>query len=199
MAYPRYSMGDLQEMTRQQGALRQADRLIILTGLPAAGKTTVAFFLGDLGFSRLDVAVLLQEEMKLHGWPISRPRVGPEFVATFGHERVFELVRDALRDASGPVVVDSVRLASTCLELRETYSHAHIWHVSSTESARQLRLRRRVEMIYESDEARQAAAISSYSAYDAEDTEIRRVANVQLLNIGDVDDLRFAVTRLLCE
>lgn len=176
---------------------RADEALVVLTGLPAAGKTTVAHFLQEAGFLRIDVAALLQEEMKVLGWPVSRPRVGPKFVSRVGEARIFDLISQSLVGRSSPTVVDSVRLATTCRALREAYPRARIWHIVSSESERTQRLHRRVEMIYQSDKARQAEALDAYSAYDSEEEAIRLLADVVIDNVVSVEGLRDIVSALV--
>lgn len=161
-------------------------RLIVLTGLPGAGKTSVAQALKHAeDIVVIDVADLMLKEL---GAYMPRPMIGPTFLARYPQGRIFEIIRRRLEGNEAITVLDSIRLYSTCQQLLGWHSRVEIWNIQAPVELRMRYLTRRLEELG-IEGADRTAALSDYETYNDQDDQIRELSDLCMTNDSGLETL----------
>jgi dephospho-CoA kinase len=163
---------------------------IAVVGRPAAGKTTVAGIVSRVsGLRRISVGALLLNVLKAEGVTIAtQADIGPTYLSRHTARDLDIVIADAVRDAGEPAIVDAVRLFDTAERMKRR--GVKIWFVDAPEAERVSRLRDRVTA---EDLSEVRRVLRQYEMFNAEQDAIRQIADVVLLNDGELADLERAV------
>jgi dephospho-CoA kinase len=160
--------------------------ILVVSGLPAAGKTTFACQLEHLGIERIDVGQVLASWLS-HDLP--RAEIGPAFVRKFGREKISVALLKSIEERRHAVTLDAVRLAVTCQALQDFAGRdVRTVFIDAPEDLRRARLARRYENAGQSAER----LMELQSMYDADILKVRALANAIVDNSRGVDDLKVA-------
>jgi hypothetical protein len=162
-------------------------RLIVLTGLPGAGKSSVAHALKDAeDVIVIDVASLMLKELDAH---LPRPKIGPTFLARYLQGHIFEVIRRELEgNEDNHIVLDSIRLTATCQQLLEWHSRVEIWNIQAPVELRMRYLTLRLDELGIVG-ADRTAALSDYETYNDHDDKIRQLSDLSVMNDSDLETL----------
>lgn len=159
--------------------------LIILAGLRAAGKTTVASILQHaFGFRVLNVGDALRDHLLQNGidCPSERLSIGPAFLSRYHTSQIFEIARSHII-GHHTAVLDGVRFATTCNQFRVHYPESRVWFVEADPAVRQARLR--------------PAPLTNAPDYQDQQVLVREMANTIISNNRSLADLAHVVRRRL--
>ena len=123
-----------------------ARRIILITGMPGSGKTTLTSFAGEKGYYIVtmgDVIRDLAEEMGLEPTQENLGHVAREIRREEGPEAVARECAYKLRDMEGKLVVDGIRSLEEVEAFKETLDDAVLIAVHASPRTRFLRLRDR--------------------------------------------------------
>lgn len=166
---------------------------LVLVGGPGAGKTSVAgLVVSRTGRSVLDMAEVLRGALSEPAGRVSRAAVGPRFIATRGVDGIARAIFSL--NPPEDVVIDAIRFARTCDQLRAWRADTEVWFVEASLEERRERVRGRLHSLSREDRARQ---LREYFRYEAELPALRDAADRILTNAAGPASLEAQVLRAL--
>ncbi len=163
-------------------------RIILLSGTPASGKTTVAKYLErEHGASLIDVGNVLYDHIKSKELLCNtRGSIGPNFLNHYSIDDIFNVLSSFVLE-NDTTVFDAIRFIRTFKQFAQWNKHITLWCV---ETDNQIRKRRRVTDLsqrgWNNIEIQKEWA--RYCLYD-DYMELRRHADVIFNNNGTYNDL----------
>lgn len=172
----------------------KADRGVVvgLSGAIAAGKTTAARHLEALGFGYTRISMVIDEELRARGMPISRAThqaLGWELHRERGQEWLCRRAIELLPEGTTHAVIDGLRWVEDIRYLRERFGgrFLHI-HVDAPEDLRRSRYERE----------RRSTPFDEAAAHPVEQgiAATTALADTRIINDGDLDAFKAKIAEL---
>lgn len=163
--------------------------IVVMTGLPASGKSTVANVFRDKWRANIiDVGEALQQHLDESGIGYTtKASVGPMFLKHFDASDIFSILAKSIKP-DVVTVFDAVRLAITCKQFKQWNAATCICCMQATDLQRSLRRAKELR-IKGWSEVEIQQEWQRYSKYDGEYEDIKGLADHIIHNDGSLEEL----------